>query len=457
MSKFSEPLAGATDVLAGLTPEQGRAALADGPVLVLAGAGTGKTKTLTAAVARRIQLSQIPANRILAVTFTNKAASEMTSRIRAALGGMVAPSWLGTYHALGARQLRVEPEVAELRTGFEIIDADDSRRLVRRTMKAMNLSDAAEGNGKDPIKAMAGRLSKFKDSLVAPSEAGARVESMIATAGRQGLPIDAAGLRDAARVYVEYQRRLREGNAADFGDLLLWPTRAMQRNDAYRHRWAERFDCVLADEYQDVCFSQYSWLRALAADHGQLFVVGDDDQAIYGWRGSDLGFIRRFSRDFPTAAQIRLEENFRSTGHILNAANAVIAKDQARLGKTLYTRKPAGDPIEIVRFHDGDAEAQGIVAELTRRATEGLAWDDMAILYRSNFLSRSFEEALLRAHSLCVDWRLGFLPASGDQGYPGLSADRARAGRPAIRRGLSACHQHSRAGVWNQSDGDSGG
>lgn len=280
MSKSSEPAAGAADILAGLTQEQRRAALADGPVLVLAGAGTGKTKTLTAAVVRRIRASQIPANRILAVTFTNKAASEMGARIRSALGSIAAPSWLGTYHALAARQLRVEPEVAELRPGFEIIDADDSRRLVRRTMKAMNLADAADRDNKDPVKVMTSRLSKFKDSLVAPDEAAARVEGMIAAAGRQGLPVDAAGLREAAVLYVEYQRRLREGNSADFGDLLLWPTRAMQRNEAYRCRWAERFDCVLADEYQDVCFSQYSWLRALAADHGQLFVVGDDDQAI---------------------------------------------------------------------------------------------------------------------------------------------------------------------------------
>jgi len=400
MLKSSDPAADSADVLGGLTAEQRLAASTDGPVLVLAGAGTGKTRTLTAAVARRIRVSGMEPSRILAVTFTNKAAAEMSSRIRAALDATAPLSWIGTFHGLGARQLRVEPEVAGLRSGFEILDGEDSRRLVRRTMKAMSLAsdgDAAGPTGRDPVKVMCNRLSKFKDSLIAPEEAPGRVEGMIAAAGRSGVTFDAPGLREAARVYVEYQQRLGEGNAADFGDLLLWPTRAMQRNEAYRQRWAERFDCVLADEYQDVCFAQYSWLHLLAARHNQLFVVGDDDQGIYGWRGGDVSFIRRFTLDFPSAIQIRLEENFRSTGHILDAANAVIAKDPGRLGKTLFTRKEAGDPIEILRFHDADAEAQGIVGELQRRVSEGLTWDDMAILYRSNFLSRGFEEALLRA------------------------------------------------------------
>jgi hypothetical protein len=334
MSKSSEVSAGdGAGVMAGLTQEQSLAATTDGPVLVIAGAGTGKTRTLTAAVARRILVSGIKPTRILAVTFTNKAAAEMSSRIRAPLDGIAPPSWVGTFHGLGARQLRAEPEVADLRPGFEILDSDDTRRLVRRTMKAMSLANNTEGpTGRNPVKVMCNRLSKFKDSLIVPEESATRVEGMIAAAGRSGLRIDAHGLREAAQVYVEYQRRLRDGNAADFGDLLLWPTRAMQGSETYRQRWAERFDCVLADEYQDVCYAQYCWLRLLAADHNQLFVVGDDDQAIYSFRGSDLGFIRRFTVDFPSATQIRLEENFRLTGHILDAANAVIAKDTERLG-----------------------------------------------------------------------------------------------------------------------------
>jgi DNA helicase-2/ATP-dependent DNA helicase PcrA len=220
---------------------------------------------------------------------------------------------------------------------------------------------------------------------------------MIAEANRNSMPVDAQGLRTSARVYADYQRRLRDANAADFGDLLLWPARAMQRSESYRTRWASRFDCVVADEFQDVNFAQFTWLRLLAAAHGEIFVVGDDDQSVYGWRGADVGYIRRFTRDFPNAAVYRLEENFRSTGHILSAANTVIAQDPARLGKTLFTRKPSGDPVEIVRFRNGEAEASGMVSEITRRHAEGLAWDDMAILYRSNALSRGLEEALMRA------------------------------------------------------------
>ena len=198
-------------------------------------------------------------------------------------------------------------------------------------------------------------------------------------------------------MYANYQRTLRDGNAADFGDLLLWPTLAMLRNADYRYRWSERFDVLLADEYQDVNHAQYSWLRLLSAGHEQLFAVGDDDQSVYSFRGADIQYIRCFTRDFPNARQVRLEENFRSTGHILAAANAVISRDRNRLGKTLFTRKPIGDRIEVVPFRNPEAEALGIVAEIQRRHAEGLAWSDFAILYRSNALSRQFEEALMRA------------------------------------------------------------
>src|SRR6516164_6937757 len=210
-------------MMAGLTTVQARAAAQDGPVLVLAGAGTGKTKTLTAAVVG-IAAGGIAAGRVLAVTFTNKAATEMSSRVRAALDGGPASSWLGTFHGLAARQLRIEPEVAGLRPGFDILDADDSRRIVRRTLKALNLAsgDGVMAIGRDPLKLMCGRLSKFKDNLITPDEAPAEVEAIIAEANRNSVPIDAHGLRVSARVYADYQRRLREANAADFGDLLLW-------------------------------------------------------------------------------------------------------------------------------------------------------------------------------------------------------------------------------------------
>jgi DNA helicase-2/ATP-dependent DNA helicase PcrA len=379
-----------SNLLAGLTVDQATAASLTGAVLVLAGAGTGKTKTLTAGVAHRIAARGIPASRILAVTFTNKAAAEMLSRIRAGLGDGSAPGWIGTFHGLGARQLRVEPEVADLRPGFDIIDADDARRMTKRVMKGMNLNGADDdvSLGRDPLKSMCNRISAFKDALVVPSEAAAYVEAQIARTKGADLRVDQYHLRMAARVYVEYQRVLRDANAADFGDLLLWPVRAMQANRDYLNRWAGRFDAVLADEYQDVNQAQYSWLRMLAAGHGELFAVGDDDQAVYSWRGADIRYIRLFNKDFPKATQVRLEENFRSTGHILSGANAVIAQDRGRLGKTLYTRKPSGDPIEVVGFRNAEAEALGIAGEIQRQ--------DMAILYRSNALSRGFEESLMR-------------------------------------------------------------
>ena len=387
------------DLLAGLTAEQAAAAALTGPVLALAGAGTGKTKTLTAGVAHRIEVRGMPASRILAVTFTNKAAGEMTARIRRLLGNGAAPYWVGTFHGLGARQLRAEPEIAGLRPGFDIMDADDSRRVVKRVMRAMNLAagDETVSIGRDPLKLMCNRLSAFKDDLVIPAEAAAYVEAKIAKANNAGLPVDPHHLRAAAQVYVEYQRVLRDANAADFGDLLLWPVRAMHGNKKYLARWAGRFDAVLADEYQDVNRAQYSWIRLLASEHREIFAVGDDDQAVYSFRGADIQYIRRFTRDFPDATKVCLEENFRSTGHILAAANAVIARDHGRLRKTLYTRKPDGDRIEVVAFRNPEAEALGIATEIQRRHGEGRRWEDMAILYRSNALSRGLEEALMRA------------------------------------------------------------
>src|ERR1700744_6348319 len=358
-----------SQILDELTPQQRAAATQTGATLVSAGAGTGKTKTLTAAVADRIITHGVRPGRIIAVTFTNKAAGEMIGRIRSTLGDEMSPRWIGTFHGLGARQLRIEPEIADLRPGFDILDADDTRRIVKRVMKAMNLpaGDDEMAGARDPLKLVCNRIAKWKDELVTPGDAPAAAEAQIAESGRDGFPVDAHGLRSAAKVYAEYQRILAESNAADFGDLLLWPARAMMHDTAYRNRWAGRFDRVLTDEYQDVNRAQFIWLRYLCAQHQEIFAVGDDDQSIFGWRGADITYIRRFVQDFPGATQIRLEENFRSTGNILAAANAVIERDQGRLGKTLYTRKPPGTPVEILRFHSGESEASEITKEIVRR------------------------------------------------------------------------------------------
>ena len=391
----------------GLTPAQARAAAHDGPILVLAGAGTGKTKTLTAAAGWRIDALKIPVSRVLAVTFTNKAAREMRDRIRIMLGGAIAPYWLGTFHGPGARQLRHEPEVGQLRHGFNILDAADGLRLVKRSMAALGLDPqpGAEGDAYSP-KALCKAISRLKDTLVTSDQAAAYMEARIADADSSRTPIDAAGARTTARVYVEYQRRLRDANTADFGDLLMWPTVAMQHDETYRQRWAGRFDCILADEYQDVNYGQYTWLMLLARDHRRIFIVGDDDQSIFSFRGSDIRFIRNFAQNFPEAIQVRLEENFRSTGHILAAANAVIAADQTRLGKTLFTSKGAGERIEVVGFRGPQEEAAGIASEMVRRHAQGVPWGSMALLYRGNALARGYEEALLRArvpHQLMGD------------------------------------------------------
>lgn len=385
-------------ILDDLTPQQRAAAIQTGPTLVIAGAGTGKTKTLTAAVADRIATHRISPARVLVVTFTNKAAAEMTGRIKTALGESMAPSWAGTFHGLGARQLRIAPEVADLRSGFDIYDADDSRRIVKRVMKAMNLAAGEDeaGSSRDPLKLICNCISKWKDELVTPRDAPAAAEAAIAAASRDGFPVDAQGLRASASVYADYQRVLQDANAADFGDLLLWPVRAMMQDRSYRERWAGRFDRVLADEYQDVNRAQYTWLRLLSMGHREIFAVGDDDQSIFGWRGADITYIRRFTRDFAAATQIRLEENFRSSGHILAAANGIIGRDAQRLGKTLFTRKPPGAPLEILRFSSGESEAAEITKEIIRQRAEGRDWGDFAILYRSNALSRLFEESLMR-------------------------------------------------------------
>jgi len=394
----SRPPPGQASATDGLTPAQATAATHDGPILVLAGAGSGKTKTLTAALGWRIAGMGMPASRILAVTFTNRAAGEMRERIQALLGGGASPYWLGTFHGLAARQLRHEPEVAGLRHGFDILDAEASKRLVKRSMAALGLDPrpGADDAGYSP-KSLCKAIGRMKDALVLPEQAMAHVEALIAEGARSGMPVDPVGARVAAQVYGEYQRRLREANLADFGDLLLYPTVAMQRDETYRLRWAGRFDSIACDEYQDVNHGQYTWLMLLGQDHRRIFVVGDDDQSVYSFRGSDIRFIRSFARDFPEAIQVRLEENFRSTGHILSAANAVIACDTQRLGKTLFTSKGLGERVEVVGFRGPQEEAGGIAAEMVRRHAEGVPWDSMALLFRGNALARGYEEALLRA------------------------------------------------------------
>lgn len=388
------------DLLAGLTPPQQQAARQEGAVVVLAGAGTGKTRTLVAGVVDRIWRRHIAPSRILAVTFTNRAAEEMRSRIADAVGVDRAPGWIGTFHAHGRRQLRTDPDIALLREGFGIADAEDSRRIVRRLLQAAMADGALDAEDGDTfrqrVKSVTTRIALFKDDLVLPQQAAAGVEALVQRYPGQ-TPEDVMAWHLAAALYPAYQEALREANMADFGDLLLWPTVTMQRDEDYRLDWGRRFDAILADEFQDVNRLQYQWLQLLSRDHGEIFAVGDDAQSIYGWRGANVGYIRNFINDFPGGTMIALEQNFRSTGHILSAANAVIALDSGRLEKTLFTATGAGDPIETMEFSGGLEEAQGIAFEIGRRLLEGVAPDDIAILYRFNFMSRLLEEQLLKA------------------------------------------------------------
>lgn len=396
-------------VLGGLTAAQRAAARATGPVLVLAGAGSGKTRSLIAGVACRIVERRIPPGRILAVTFTNKAAGEMRDRIRGQLG-VDAPAWLGTFHALGARMLRTEPEVAALRAGFDILDADDTKRILKRLLAGIDAkSEHPDAKDRKRLKLLGDRLSRMKDALITPAAAADHVEEAIAARKAAHRAVDEVGLRLAVRIYRAYQAELRDMNAADFGDLLMWPALTMQRDDSYRRRWASRFDCILADEFQDVNRAQSTWLHELARDHQEIFAVGDDSQSIYSWRGAEIGFIRTFGRTYPATSLFKLEENFRSTAHILGAATAVIAHDVSRLPKTLFTRLGDGEPVEILSFGDPDEEAIAIAQEIGRRVAEGANWEDIAILYRANRLSRVIEEALLKARiPYCLVGDTGF-------------------------------------------------
>lgn len=391
---------GGVEMSAGLTGAQSDAARASGPIVVLAGAGTGKTRTLVAGFVDRIMRRGMRANRILAVTFTNKAAAEMKSRIVEALGSGVAPQWVGTFHAHGRRQLRTDPDIAGLRQGFDVCDAEDSQKIVRRLLEKACAAGVFEVEDSEVfrrrVKSITARIAMLKEELILPDVAAAATEGLIASR-KLADPDDIMAWRDAAAVYPAYQALLREANMADFADLLLWPTITMLRDETYRRDWAARFDAVLADEFQDVNRLQFLWLKALSRDHGELFCVGDDAQSIYGWRGANVRIIRNFLKEFPTGRMIALEENFRSTGHILSAANAVIARDPNRLKKELHTAAGDGKPIEIVSWSGSAEEAKGIAAEIGRRALEGVPYSDMAILYRFNFLSRLVEEELLRS------------------------------------------------------------
>jgi DNA helicase-2/ATP-dependent DNA helicase PcrA len=350
-----------------------------GPLLVLAGAGSGKTRVLTARLAHLIDSMGIPPYAVFATTFTNRAAREMRHRVSGLLGREPAGLWIGTFHSLSARLLRREAPLLGFTPQFTIYDEDDRLALLKRLLEQAGYAPKAF-----PPRLVQDLISGAKNRLVPPEElAGSAADKLE---------------RVAAEMYVALDRALHAANAMDFDDLLLHPLTVFREHPDRLAHYQRRFRAVLVDEFQDTNRAQYLLVRALATGHGNLCVVGDDDQSIYSWRGADVRNMLDFQRDFPTATLVRLEQNYRSTQAILDGANALIAENTRRLGKTLFTARSGGAPILLVATADERDEAEWIVGEFrSRMAEEHYSPADCAVLYRTNAQSRALEEALRRA------------------------------------------------------------
>ena len=363
----------------GLNPAQ-REAVAhdDGPMLVIAGAGSGKTRVLTSRIARLIGERGVAPHEILAVTFTNKAAGEMRSRIARALGYEPKGMWCGTFHALGARLLRGVAPLVGRAVNFTIYDEDDALAALKRVMERRSLSATQFAP-----KALLGAISDAKNALISPSDYATTAYDVFS--------------RAVAGVYADLESALERANAVTFDDLLVLPVRALQRDEALRAHYQRRFRYVLVDEYQDTNAAQYKFVSLIGSQRGNVMVVGDDDQSIYGWRGADIRNILDFERDFPGARVVRLEENYRSTPNILALANVVIAENAERRGKTLRATRPPGESVTLVETLDERDEAEFIVDVIAERTARGdCQRRDCAVLYRTNAQSRAIEDVCRR-------------------------------------------------------------
>ena len=354
----------------------------DGPVLMLAGAGTGKTKALTTRIAHLLNTGRARPNEILAVTFTNKAAREMKDRVARLLGQTVeGMPWMGTFHAIGVKLLRRHAELVGLKSNFTILDTDDQVRLLKQLILAANIDEK-----RWPARMLAGLIDHWKNRAWTPEK----------------VPAAEAGAYNhrGTELYAAYQDRLKALNAVDFGDLLLHVLTIFQAHPDLLAQYQRWFCYILVDEYQDTNVAQYLLLRLLAQAHRNICCVGDDDQSIYGWRGAEVGNILRFEKDFPGAVVVRLEQNYRSTPHILAAASGVIAENQGRLGKTLWTDLAEGEKVRLIGHWDGEEEARWIGDELEAlgRGVRGMApvdLDGCAILVRASHQMRAFEDRFL--------------------------------------------------------------
>jgi DNA helicase-2/ATP-dependent DNA helicase PcrA len=362
----------------GLNPAQRAAVEAlDGPVLVLAGAGTGKTKVLTTRLVHLLTTGKAMPAQILAVTFTNKAAAEVRGRIAAMLGRSVEGWFLGTFHALAARLLRPHAELVGLKPNFTILDDDDQLRLIKQLLEAENIDDK-----RSPARAVLAVISRWKDRGLLPPDVAS----------------DRGGLAEGRmpKIYAAYQQRLLELNACDFGDLMLHHLTILRKYPDILAEMHNRFRYILVDEYQDTNTVQYLWLRLLAQARKNICCVGDEDQSIYGWRGAEVGNILRFEEDFPGATVVRLEQNYRSTGHILASAAHIIANNEMRLGKTLWTSADMGDPVRVQSLWDGEEEARWIADEIESMQRRGTGLNQIAVMVRAGFQTRAFEERFIQ-------------------------------------------------------------
>jgi len=364
----------AANYLAGLNPEQREAVeTVDGPVLVLAGAGTGKTRVLTTRLAHILATGRARPWELLVVTFTNKAAREMRERITHLIG----PSseglrWLGTFHSVAAQILRRHAELVGLKSTFTILDTDDQERVCKQVLEAHNLDTK-----RWTPKSLSGLIDHWKNRGWTPAKLP---------------PAEDFANGKGHALYAAYQARLASLNACDFGDLLLHNLTILSQHADIAEEYRRRFRYILVDEYQDTNVAQYLWLRLLTSSTGNVCCVGDDDQSIYGWRGAEVDNILRFERDFPGAKVVRLERNYRSTKHILGAASGLIAGNRDRLGKTLWTEDDSGDKVRVRGVWDGEAEARLIADEIETARRAGMAYRDMAVLVRASFQMRAFEE-----------------------------------------------------------------
>ncbi len=389
--------AAAPPYLTGLNPEQRDAVeTLDGPVLVLAGAGTGKTRVLTSRIAHILSTGRARPQEILSVTFTNKAAREMKHRLSGMLGQTVeGMPWLGTFHSIGGRILRFHAELVQLKSNFTVLDVDDQIRLLKQLLAADNIDDK-----RWPARMLAGLIDGWKNRGLTPSQVPSGEAAVF-------------GNGKGSKLYTAYQERLKTLNAADFGDLLLENIRLFREHPDVLRQYQNRFKYILVDEYQDTNVAQYLWLRLLAqapagprqitdaADAPQptdadiqrnICCVGDDDQSIYGWRGAEVDNILRFDHDFLGAKVIRLERNYRSTGHILAAASHLIAHNEGRLGKTLRTEDVDGEKVTVTGSWDSEEEARAIGEEIEQLQRAGNKLNEVAILVRASFQMREFED-----------------------------------------------------------------